>query len=83
MKVSKITNLIKNGEFKKLEDGYEVSVDNENLKLDLEDVIVRYLGNGENKIESDKDIIARLDTILTEEIKDEGMAREIVRNINT
>ena len=81
MKVSKITNLIKNGEFKKLEDGYEVSVDNENLKLDLEDVIVRYLGNGENKIESDKDIIARLDTLLTEELKDEGMAREIVRNI--
>lgn len=80
-KVSKITGLIKAGKFETLEDGYEVKVDGEDLKLDLEDVVVRYTAKGENKIESDKDIIARLDTLLTEELKDEGLAREIVRNI--
>ena len=80
-KVSKITGLVKTGNFKTLDDGYEVNVDDEVLKLDLEDIIVRYTAKGENKIESDKDIIARLDTVLTEELKDEGIAREIVRNI--
>ena len=80
-KVSQITSLIKAGKFETLEDGYEVNVDDEVLKLDLEDIVVRYTAKGENKIESDKDIIARLDTVLTEELKDEGLAREIVRNI--
>lgn len=80
-KVSKITGFIKSGQFETLEDGYKVKVDGEDLKLDLEDVVVRYTAKGENKIESDKDIIARLDTLLTEELKDEGLAREVVRNI--
>lgn len=80
-KVSGITNLIKNKKFKKLEDGYELEIDKENLKLELEDINIRYLAKGENKIENDKDIIVKLDTILTEELKEEGMAREIVRNI--
>ena len=80
-KVSKITNLVKSGDIKTMQNGYEVIVDNENIKLDEEDIIIRYSAKGENKIESDKEIIARLDTKLTEELKDEGMAREIVRNI--
>ena len=66
---------------KTFEDRYEINVDDDLLKLDLEDIVVRYTAKGENKIESDKDIIARLDTVLTEELKYEGLAREIVRNI--
>lgn len=79
--VSKIVRLIKTGKFKALEDGYELNVDNQVIYLEVEDVIIRYSAKGEEKIESDKDIIARLDTHLTDELKDEGMAREVVRNI--
>ena len=80
-KVSKITGLVKSGNFKILEDGYELLLDGETIKLESDDVVIRYSAKGEEKIESDKDIIARLDTVITEELKDEGMAREIVRNI--
>ena len=79
--VSKITDLIKCKNFKILDDGYELDFDNTSIKLDLEDIVIRYSAKGEEKIESDRDIIARLDTNLTEELKDEGLAREIVRNI--
>ncbi len=79
--VSKITSLIKSNNFRTLEDGYELIIDDEKIKLDPDDIVVRYSAKGEEKIESDKDIIARLDTNLTEELKEEGLAREIVRNI--
>ena len=79
--VSKITNSIKNKEFKTLEDGYELEIDGNTIKLDKDYVNVRYLAKGEEKIENDKDIIVKLDTTLTEKLKEEGLAREIVRNI--
>lgn len=80
-KVSKISNAIKNSQLKILDDGYELNVDNEVIKLDIDDIMVRYAPKGNERIESDKDIIAKLDTVLTEKLKDEGMAREIVRNV--
>lgn len=80
-KMSKVAGKIKNSELVSTENGYEAIIDNEVIQLENEDIIVRYNAKGENKIENDKDIIARLDTKLTEELLDEGLAREIVRNI--
>lgn len=79
--VGKITGLIKSKQFKVLDNRYELIIDGAEVKLDLEDVVVRYSAKGEEKIESDRDIIVRLDTVLTEELKDEGLAREIVRYV--
>ena len=80
-KVPIITKSIKSGQFKALDDGYEIEIDGENVKLDSTDIVVRYSAKGNDKIESDRDIIVQLDTILTDELKDEGMAREIVRSV--
>ncbi|MBO5349780.1 MAG: isoleucine--tRNA ligase [Clostridia bacterium] len=80
-KVSEITKLIKANKIQKCDDGYVLNLSDETLKLDIEDVNIRYLAKDGNKVENDKDIIVRLDTELTEELKDEGLAREIVRNI--
>jgi len=80
-KISTISNLIKNKEFTKTEDSYILNIEGTEEKIDLDDIIVRYSAKDGIKVESDKDIIASLDTHLTDELKDEGMAREIVRNV--
>ena len=47
----------------------------------MDDILIRYLAKDNMLVESDGEIIASLDTKLTDELKDEGMAREIIRNI--
>ena len=80
-KVSAISKTIKNQKINKTENGYTIDLSGEIINLESEDVNIRYIAKDGNKVENDKDIIARLDTNLTDELKDEGLAREVVRNI--
>ena len=79
--IGKIAGLIKNGEFTATDEGYILDVDGKEEVIGLDDVITRYQAKDGMKVESDKNIIASLDTNLTEDLKTEGMAREIVRTI--
>jgi len=80
-KMKEITNAIKNKEFTINEDGYKLLIDNKEEQLSLDDVIVRYSAKEDVLVESDGEIIVSLDILITDELKEEGMAREIVRNI--
>ena len=45
------------------------------------DIIIRFTSLNNDTIASSNDIVLKLDTNLTDELKEEGMTREIVRNI--
>lgn len=73
-----VSNLIKNKSFEIIDDGYKLS--NGDV-LSLEDVVVRYTSKSDCLVANDNEIVIKLDTTLTKELKEEGLAREIVRNI--
>ena len=64
--------------FEIIDDGYKLS--NGDF-LSLEDLVVRYTSKSDCLVANDTEIVIKLDTTLTEELKEEGLAREIVRNI--
>jgi len=76
--IKDITNLIKNKQFKVIDNKYYL--DN-NEVLEEEDIIVRFTSINDDMVVNDSEIVLKLDTKLTDELKEEGMAREIIRNI--
>ena len=77
-RMKEITDLIKNKEFNYLNNQFIL---NNNEILNEEDVIIRYSPKSNDIVANDNEIVIKLDTTLTEELKKEGLAREIVRNI--
>ena len=73
-----IGNLIKNKNFEILADGYKLS--NGDV-LSVDDVVTRYTSKSDCLVANDNEMVIKLDTTLTDELKEEGIAREIVRNI--
>ncbi len=80
-KMGMVSKLISNKEFEKTNDGYKIVVEGNEELLSKDDIEVRYIAKEGLKVENDKDIVATLDIHLTEDLMEEGMAREIVRNI--
>ena len=76
--IKEIGNLIKNKSFEILDNGYKLA--NGDV-VELEDVVVRYTSKSDCLVANDNEIVIKLDTTLTDELKQEGLAREIVRNI--
>ncbi len=79
-KMKEVANLIKNGNFKTTDNGYLLLLGKE-YKLNNEDIVIRYTSKDSKLVVNDKEIIVSLDTQLTDELKQEGLVREIVRNI--
>ena len=61
-------------------DGDKYTLSNSEV-LNTDDVIVRYSSKSNEAVSNDNEIVIRLDTVLTKELKEEGLAREIVRNV--
>lgn len=81
---SKIPQIIKALNTNKLELTKEsaiVTLENEVLNLNKEDILVEYHGKEGTNILSDKGVVVALDLTLTPELLEEGLARDIVRNI--
>lgn len=76
--MKEISSLIKNNEFKYENNKYIL---NNNEILNDEDIIIRYSSKTNDIVANDSEIVLKLDTKLTDELKEEGLAREIVRNI--
>ena len=70
--------MIKNKSFEILDNGYKL-VNGDVVELD--DLVVRYTSKSDCLVANDNEIVIKLDTTLTDELKQEGLAREIVRNI--
>lgn len=79
--IKKVSDMIKSGEFTIKGESYEVVLNNKKEILNKEDIIIRYIAKEGERVVNDNELVVRLDTLLTDELKQEGMAREIVRNI--
>ena len=79
-KIPVITRAIKAGNIK-LEEGKYVVTGEETIVLSKEDILVSYVAKDNKPVLSDDKIVVSLDLTITEELKKEGIAREIVRNI--
>jgi len=62
-------------------DGKNYFVSEANLTLNKEDILINFVAKGELPVFSDSHLVVCLDLKISEELKQEGLAREIVRNI--
>ena len=79
-KIPVITKAIKSGNIK-FENGKYVIFGDETIELSREDILVTYVAKDNKPVLSDDSIVVALDLTITDELKQEGIAREIVRNI--
>ena len=61
--------------------GIQYFVSEANLTLNKEDILVSFIAKGDLPVFSDSHLIVALDLTITPELREEGIAREIVRNI--
>ena len=79
-KIPVITRAIKSGALKH-ENGKYIVMAEEEIVLDEADILVSYIAKGGKPVLADDKVVVSLDLTITEELKNEGIAREIVRNI--
>ena len=75
-----ITKAIKENKLKFDGNSYSIAGDN-SIRLAKEDILVNYTAKGEIPVLSDGMVVVALDLHITEDLKNEGVAREFVRNI--
>ncbi|MCL2540279.1 MAG: isoleucine--tRNA ligase [Firmicutes bacterium] len=80
-KLPAVANQIRGGQFKAVSDGYELDINGQAIALDSDDILVSYQAKEGLHVISEGGIVVSLDLTITPELKDEGIAREIVRNI--
>ena len=78
-KIPVITKAIKAGNIQLIDNKYVVSGDEE-ITLNKEDLLITYIAKSEKPVLSDDKIVVALDLAITDDLKQEGLAREIVRN---
>jgi isoleucyl-tRNA synthetase len=77
-----IADSVRKGNFTKTpEGGYAVNTADSEISLDSEDILVTYQAKDGGHIANSAAILVVLDLTLTKELKREGLARDIVRNI--
>ena len=79
--MAKIIKAIKADAFELSDDCVKLSIDSELESFDLDIVIVDYQAKDGLYIASGNGFVVSLDLTITQELKDEGIAREIIRNI--
>ena len=60
---------------------YVITLPDEVLTLDKQDILVSYTAKNNRPVLSDENVVVCLDLTITEELKQEGVARELVRSI--
>jgi isoleucyl-tRNA synthetase len=79
--VPSIIKAINEKRFEIGENSIFLMLNNDKLELDTDDIILSYQAKTGLHIMSDQGIVVSLDLKITEELKREGIAREIIRNI--
>lgn len=80
-KIKDLIKQIKMGAFVLGEDGVKITIDGEEALFDSRIILVSYNAKEGYHVASSKDIVVSLDLQLTDELKREGLARDIIRNI--
>ncbi len=79
-KIPVITKAIKENELTFNGNNYTIKNDN-SIVLNKEDILVNYLAKNDMPVLSDGEVVVTLNLAISEDLKEEGIAREIVRNI--
>ena len=77
----KVIQAIKSGKYRMEGDLAILTVDGEEKAYDASIILVTYIANEGLFVASQNGIIASLDLTVTDELRDEGIAREIIRNV--
>ena len=80
-RVGDLVKTIKSGKFRLEGDSAVLNIDGVEESFPAEVIQVKYLAKDGLFVASDKGIVATLDLTITEELRQEGMARQIVRQI--
>ncbi len=76
-----IIKAVKSGKFEIKGDVVALEIAGEMRELDADIILITYLAKDGLSVASDHEIVVSLDLTITEELKAEGMAREIIRSI--
>lgn len=79
--IKDLVKAIKSGAYKATEEGVVINVNGEDTVFDSRILLITYVAKEGYHVASDHGIIVSLDLTITEELKREGMARDIIRNI--
>lgn len=79
-KIPVITKAIKNGNLH-FDGTHYIADGDEKIILNKDDILVSYNAKTDKPVLSDEKIVVALDLHITEELRQEGIAREIVRNV--
>ncbi len=79
-KIPLILKEINSGKIR-FENGFYYIGANDEYKLNKEDILVSYDAKSNKPVSNDGDIVVSLDLTITPQLKQEGIAREVVRNI--
>lgn len=80
-KMGQLIKLIKSGKFTLTEDAVVLDINGESTAFDKSILFVTYQAKEGVHVASDHGIVVSLDLTVTEDLKREGLAREMVRNI--
>ena len=80
-KLTNIIQTIKTGNFVLKNDKAILSINNQTEEFDSEIVLVTFQAKDGQHIVSDSGIVVSLDLEITEELKREGIARDVIRNV--
>ncbi len=80
-RIPEIIKAVKSGKFKLLADGAVLEINGVESVFDSEIILVTYQAKAGQHVASDKGIVVSLNLTITEELRDEGVARDIVRSI--
>ena len=79
--IPNIIKAVKTNKFKLTADGAVLEINGEEKTFDSEIILVTYHAKEGQHVSSDKGIVVSLDLTITDELRDEGFVRDIVRSI--
>lgn len=79
--IKELIKAIKSGRFTWHEKGVLININNEDRIFDRSIILISYLAKDGYHVASDHGIVVSLDLKLTDELKKEGLARDMIRNI--
>ncbi len=80
-RMAEIIKAVKGGKFRMAEDKVALRMEDREESFDAEIILVSYQARAGQHVASSRGIVVSLDLTLTEELKAEGLARDMVRNI--
>lgn len=80
-RIGEIIKSIKSGKFTMRENAVFLQIDSTEEKLDSSIILTKYQAKDGQPVASNQGVVVSLDLTITDELKEEGFARDIVRNI--